>query len=121
VCLMDADTVHDTAIVTEALDSACLAIGSPTLNQGILPRMASTLTYLRGLRPTGRSGLAFGSYGWAPRGIDELVQYLQAMQVTPVRDPISCRFRPDAATLQLFRETGRQLAAIAREKAAGAG
>ena len=121
VCLLDADSVHDTVIVTEALDSACLAIGSPTLNQGILPRMASTLTYLRGLRPTGRTGLAFGSYGWAPRGIDELVQYLQAMQVTPVRDPISCRFRPDAATLQLCRETGRQLAATALEKAAGAG
>lgn len=120
VCLMDADTVHDTAIVTEALDSACLAIGSPTLNQGIMPRMASALTYLRGLRPAGRTGVAFGSYGWAPRGGDELAQYLHAMQVTPLRDPILCRFRPDADMLRQCRETGRKLAEESLRKATGA-
>ena len=110
VRLIDIDTVHDTELVPEALDCACLAVGSPTLNQGIMPRMASALTYLRGLRPSGKTGMAFGSYGWAPRGIDELAQYLQAMQVTPLCDPITCRFRPDAAMLEKCREAGRLLA-----------
>ena len=119
VCLMDADTVHDTEVVTEALDCACLAVGSPTLNQGIMPRMASALTYLRGLHPTGKSGLAFGSYGWAPRGIDELALYLKSMQVATVSEPIACRFRPDAATLARCREAGRLLARSATEKTAG--
>lgn len=119
VCLIDVDTVHDTAVVTEALDCACLAIGSPTLNQGIMPRLASTLTYLRGLHPIGKSGLAFGSYGWAPRGIDELATYLKAMQITPVGEPITCRFRPDAAMLARCRDAGRLLARTAIEKAGG--
>jgi len=116
VRLIDLDTVHDTEVVTEALDCACLAIGSPTLNQGIMPRMASALTYLRGLRPTGKTGMAFGSYGWAARGCDELVQYLQAMQVASLCEPITCRFRPDAATLEKCREAGRLLARKAMEK-----
>ena len=116
VMIMDADTVHDTAIVTEALDCACLAIGSPTLNQGIMPRMASALTYLRGLRPSGKSGLVFGSYGWAPRGIDELTRYLQEMQATPLSEPLVCRFRPDAAMLASCREAGRLLARAAVAK-----
>ncbi len=110
VRLIDIDTVHDTEVVTEALDCACLAFGSPTLNQGVMPRMASVLTYLRGLRPTGKTGLAFGSYGWAARGTDELAHYLQAMQVTPLCEPIICKFRPDAATLEKCREAGRLLA-----------
>ncbi|MEI8242310.1 MAG: FprA family A-type flavoprotein [bacterium] len=115
VRLMDLDTVHDTEVVTEALDCACLAIGSPTLNQGIMPRMASALTYLRGLRPTGKAAMAFGSYGWAARGIDELVQYLKAMQMTTLCEPLSCRFRPDAAMLEKCREAGRLLAKKAME------
>ena len=116
VRLIDIDTVHDTEVVTDVLDCACLAIGSPTLNQGIMPRMASALTYLRGLRPTGKTGMAFGSYGWAARGNDELVHYLQAMQIAPLCEPIICRFRPDAATLEKCREVGRLMAQKAREK-----
>jgi len=117
VILMDVDTVHDTEIVTEAIDCACLAVGSPTLNQGIMPRMASALTYLRGLRPTGKVSLAFGSYGWAPRGIDELGRYLDEMTMPRVQEPIACRFRPSVEILKRCREAGRQMAQIAREKA----
>jgi flavorubredoxin len=115
VRLMDVDTLHDTEVVAEALDCACLALGSPTLNMGIMPRMAATLTYLRGLRPPGKFGLVFGSYGWASRGMDELAQYQQQMQVTPVCEPIACRFRPDAAMLETCREAGRALARKALE------
>jgi len=115
VRLIDIDTVHDTAIVTEALDCACLAIGSATLNQGLMPRMASALTYLRGLKPTGKTAIAFGSYGWAARGSEEIMHYLQSMHLTTLGEPITCRFRPDAATLERCREAGRLLARKAME------
>ncbi len=115
VQLIDLDTVHDTELVCEALDCACLAIGSPTLNQGIMPRMAAALTYLRGLRPTGKFGLAFGSYGWAARGCDELAQYLHVMQMTPLGEPITCKFRPDAVTVEKCHEAGRVMAKKALE------
>lgn len=114
--LLDLDTVHDTEIATEVMDCACLAVGSPTLNQGVMPRMAAALTYLRGLKPVGKSGIAFGSYGWAARGVDELAQYLQAMQIAPLGEPITCRFRPDTAMLAQCREAGRMLARHALTK-----
>ncbi|MEI6210481.1 MAG: FprA family A-type flavoprotein [bacterium] len=116
VRLIDLDTVHDTEVVTEVMDCACLAVGSPTLNQGIMPRMAATLTYLRGLKPVGKTGLVFGSYGWAARGSDELVQYLQSMQVTLLGEPMTCKFVPDPAMLQKCREAGRLLAQKAMEQ-----
>ncbi len=113
VKLIDAAATSDTNIVTEVMDCAAFAAGSPTLNMGILPRMAATLTYLRGLKPLGKSCFAFGSYGWASKGSEEVAQYLQAMQMTPVCAPVACRFVPDEETLAKCRAAGRALAEVA--------
>ena len=113
VKLIDASATSDTQIVTDVMDCAALAVGSPTLNMGIMPRMAATLTYLRGLKPVGKAGFAFGSYGWASKGAEEAAQYLQAMQAKVVCEPVTCRFAPDAATLEKCRAAGRALAEVA--------
>ncbi len=115
VKLIDAAATSDTNIVAEVMDCAAFAAGSPTLNMGIMPRMAATLTYLRGLKPLGKSCFAFGSYGWAAKGTEEVSQYLQAMQMAPVCEPVTCRFAPDAATLAGCRAAGRALAEVARK------
>ena len=113
VKVIDVAATSDTEIVTEVMDCAAFAVGSPTLNSGVMPRMAATLTYLRGLKPKGKSSLAFGSYGWAPKSIDEITRYLTEMGAAPVREPVACRFAPDAATLDNCRAAGRALAATA--------
>ena len=113
VKLINVDATSDTQVVTEVMDCAAFAAGSATLNMGVMPRMAATLTYLRGLKPTGKAGFAFGSYGWASKGGEEVAQYLQAMQVKPVCEPVSSRFAPDAETLARCRAAGRALAEVA--------
>ncbi len=113
VRLIDAATTSDTHIVADVMDCAGFAAGSPTLNMSILPRMAATLTYLRGLKPLGKHCFAFGSYGWAPKGCEEVAQYLQAMQMKPVCEPVASRFVPDAAALEKCRAAGRALAEVA--------
>ena len=57
-----------TRIAAEVLDAAAVAFGSPTLNRGPMPMAAAVLSYLQGLRPKGKAGIAFGSYGWGPGG-----------------------------------------------------
>jgi len=116
VKLINVNATNDTEIVTEVMDCAAFAAGSATLNMGLMPRMASTLTYLRGLKPLGKSSFAFGSYGWAAKGVEEVSQYLQAMQMRPVCEPVACRFAPDADTLAKCRAAGRALAEVAMEK-----
>lgn len=113
VKLINVDVTSDTQVVTEVMDCAAFAAGSATLNMGIMPRMAATLTYLRGLKPVGKAGFAFGSFGWASKGAEEVAGYLQAMQVKPVCEPLSCRFAPDAETLAKCRAAGRALAEVA--------
>jgi len=113
VKLIDVNATSDTQVVTEVMDCAAFAAGSATLNMGIMPRLAATLTYLRGLKPVGKHCFAFGSFGWASKGCEEVAQYLQAMQMTPVCAPVTCRFAPDAETLARCRAAGRALAEVA--------
>lgn len=113
VHVLDMAANNNTTFVTDIMDAAAVAFGSPTLNMGIMPRMASALTYLRGLKPKGKSGVAFGSYGWAPKGSDEVADYMQAMGMEFVCDPIECQFSADLETLAECREAGRALARIA--------
>ena len=115
VKLIDAATMSDTHVVSEVMDCAAFAAGSATLNMSILPRMAASLTYLRGLKPLNKACFAFGSYGWAAKGCEEVAHYLQAMQMRPVCEPVACRFVPDAAVLERCRAAGRALAEVARQ------
>ena len=114
VKLINVNATSDTQVVTEVMDCAAFAAGSATLNMGIMPRMAATLTYLRGLKPVGKTGFAFGSHGWASKGAEEVAQYLQAMQMKPVCETLTSRFAPDADTLAACRAAGRALAEAAQ-------
>jgi len=113
VHFMDMAVANNTQFVTDVMDAAAVAFGSPTLNLGIMPRMASALTYLRGLKPKNKVGLAFGSYGWVPKGSDEVAQYMTAMNMDFICEPIVCQFKPDDEILEKCREAGRKLAKIA--------
>lgn len=113
VHLLDMAVNNNTRFVTDVMDAAAVAFGSPTLNMGIMPRMASALTYVRGLKPKGKKGLAFGSYGWADKGSGEVAEYMKAMKIEMLGDPISCQFSPDDEVLERCRAAGRKLAAIA--------
>lgn len=61
-----------------------------------MPRMAATLTYLRGLKPLGKAGFAFGSHGWAAKGTEEAALPGGHADETGARAARLC-FAPDAA------------------------
>lgn len=104
-----------TVLATEVLDAAVLAVGSPTLNKTLMPQMAAALTYLKGLGPVNKKGLAFGSYGWVPGGPKDVEEYLKQMKVTLLREALVARFVPGEETLADCRRAGGVLAQAARE------
>ncbi|MCX7678241.1 MAG: FprA family A-type flavoprotein [Spirochaetes bacterium] len=60
---------HISDIMTELLTAEYICVGSPTLNNNMLPTVSAFLTYLKGLAPKGRKALAFGSFGWGGQSI----------------------------------------------------
>ncbi len=113
VHLLDMAANDNTTFVTDIMDAAAVAFGSSTLNLGIMPRMASALTYLRGLKPKGKSGVAFGSYGWVAKGTEEVESYMKAMGMDFICEPISCQFSPNEEMLERCHAAGRALAQVA--------
>ncbi|MDD5698643.1 MAG: FprA family A-type flavoprotein [Victivallaceae bacterium] len=113
----DLKTTNITVLADETLDCAVLAVGSPTLNKGMMPKVAEALTYLQGLAPAGKAAVAFGSYGWAPRGGAHAVQdCLRNMGCELVREePLQCQFAPAAEVLETAWELGGRLAEKALE------
>jgi len=61
--------MHISDIMTRLIDAKYICIGSPTLNNNMLPTVSAFLTYLKGLAPKNRKGLAFGSYGWGGQSV----------------------------------------------------
>lgn len=68
---------HYSYAMGRILEAKYIFVGSPTLNSSMLPTVAAFLTYMKGLKPKGRIGLAFGSYGWSgesPKHINEVLE-----------------------------------------------
>ena len=106
---------HITEIATEALDAAVLACGSPTLNMTLMPQMAAALTYLKGLKPVGKIGRAFGSYGWGKGGAEEVNEYLAEMKCEIAGEPLKCQFVPGPDAVEACRKAGMELGVKALE------
>lgn len=94
---------HMSDIMTELIDAEYICVGSSTLNNNMLPSVSAFLTYMKGLAPKRRKGLAFGSFGWGGQGVKQVHEALLGCNYQML-DMISVKFRPDNAVLKTIRE-----------------
>ena len=109
VTLRNLKTNHISDIITDVMDSRLILIGSPTLNNGMLPTMGGFLTYLKGLRPRKRIGLAFGSYGWGGQAVGEIEAVMKGLGWEIPEKSINIKFIPDVTELNSVKETAIKL------------
>ncbi|MCP4652699.1 MAG: FprA family A-type flavoprotein [Candidatus Omnitrophica bacterium] len=69
-------STHISDIMAHLLSAKYICVGSPTLNNGLLPTVAAFTTYMQGLTPKNRNALSFGSYGWGGQSIKQIDQIL---------------------------------------------
>jgi len=101
---------HRSEVVTELLDAAALVVGSPTFNNGVLPTVADLLSYLKGLKPKGLKGAAFGSYGWSGEAVKLIEKEFEAMGIEILQEGLKVNFVPGEGDLKAAREFGRKIA-----------
>jgi flavorubredoxin len=111
VKLLSMNETHRSEVVYEVLDAGALIVGSPTLNNNILPQMADVMTYLKGLRPVNKIGAAFGSYGWSGESVKHLETMLKEMKVEIAAEAVSVKNVPDSGVLEKCHELGKTIAA----------
>jgi flavorubredoxin len=108
-------TTHISDIITDVLHSKGVVIGSPTLNNGMLPTVGSFLTYLRGLRPRKRIGFAFGSYGWGGQAVKEIEEVMAQLNWELPLSGLNVRWIPDDEDFERAEKIGRELAEAIRK------
>ena len=100
---------HRSEVMTEVLDAKAIICGTSTLNNNMLPRMADILTYMKGLKPVGRIGAAFGSYGWSGEAVGQVSQYLEDMKFTLAAPGLKVLYGPTEEDLQNCVALGQQI------------
>ncbi len=100
---------HRSDIMTQILGAKAVILGSSTLNNGLLPRMAGFLMYMRGLKPTNKLGASFGSYGWSGEAVSLMNSALLEMKIDVIEEGLRLKYVPDASQLEECREMGKRI------------
>ena len=94
---------HISDVIVDVLDAKYICVGSPTLNNNMMPTVASFLTYMKGLAPKNRIGLAFGSFGWSGQSVGQVKEMLKDTKME-LMEQIKVQYVPDENTLKEITE-----------------
>lgn len=91
--IMNMANTHISEVMSELLEAKYIAIGSPTLNRGVMPTVAAMLCYIKGLQPLKRVGRAFGSYGWSGESIAHIEEVMTSLK-WEIEDQMKVNWKP---------------------------
>lgn len=100
---------HISDVMTSILEAKYICVGSPTLNNGMLPTVAAFLAYMKGLAPKNRVGIAFGSYGWGGQSISDIENILEASKFELPVKGLKTQWVPDMAELDDLKNKIREV------------
>ena len=95
---------HNSDIIADAMTAKYIAVGSPTLNNNMMPSVASFLTYFKGLTGNKKKFIAFGSYGWGGQSPQQVYDQLTACKAEALLPAIKIAYKPSEAQLEQITE-----------------
>jgi flavorubredoxin len=117
--LLNLQVNHRSDVMSDVLEASAIILGCPTLNNGLLPRMAGFLMYMRGLRPTNKIGAAFGSYGWSGESVKLMNKSMLEMKFNMVHEGLKVQYVPEHTHLRECVELGKTVGQALNDIKAG--
>ncbi len=103
-------------VITEIFKAKAIIVGSPTLNQGLLPTIMPILEDIKGLKFQNKIGAAFGTYGWSGESVKLIEEHFQQCKIPVVAPGVKAKWQPKAADLEACVKLGQTVAeAIKRD------
>ncbi|HSH12814.1 MAG TPA: flavodoxin domain-containing protein, partial [Desulfurivibrionaceae bacterium] len=106
---------HRSDIMTEVLDAKALVLGSPTLNNNMLPVMADFITYFKGLRPKNKVVAAFGSFGWSGEAVKHINQAMEGINLPLAHPGLKVKNVPSEEDYTACRDLADAVVAAVKE------
>jgi anaerobic nitric oxide reductase flavorubredoxin len=97
-------------VLTEVFKTKGIIIGSPALNNGLLPTIKPILEDLKGLKFKNKVGAAFGSYGWSGENVKLIEETLEKARIKILQEGIKFKWQPTEEELGKCVEFGRSFA-----------
>lgn len=97
-------------VLTEVFKAKGILIGSPVLNNGLLPTLKPILEDLKGLKFKNKVGAAFGSYGWSGENVKLIEENLEKARIKILQEGIKFKWQPTKEELERCVEFGRSFA-----------
>jgi len=97
-------------VLTEIFKTKGIIIGSPTLNNGLLPTIKPILEDLKGLKFKNKVGAAFGSYGWSGENVKLIEETLEKAKIKILQEGIKFKWQPSKEELEKCVEFGKSFA-----------
>jgi flavorubredoxin len=98
-------------VIAEVFRAKAVIVGSPTLNNGVLPTIMPILEDLRGLRFKNKIGAAFGTYGWSGEAVKVIEEHLGKCGIPLAAQGVRAKWQPRPEDLDVCRKLGQQVAA----------
>ena len=96
-------------IMTQVFKSKAIAVGSPTVHQGILSSVSGWVDFLKELKFKGKKAAVFGCYGWSGEGNTVLRKLLTEAGFETVEPEIRCSWNPRPEDLEKAKEIAKAL------------
>ncbi|MFH1368453.1 MAG: flavodoxin domain-containing protein [Elusimicrobiota bacterium] len=112
VKLYDVTQTDITQIIDDMYYARGYVFGSSTHDNNMLPAIAGFLHFFEGLKPKGRMGAAFGSFGWAGGAVKAIEEVVKKSGVEMPLPSIGVQFMPSEDDLNKCREFGKEFAKI---------
>lgn len=109
VKVFNASNTDKNDIITEIFKSRLVAIGSPTINKGIMHSIAGLLELVRGLKMKNKKAMSFGCHGWHNESVDLINEGLKQSGFELISEGIRVNWQPDESCVESLIETGRSL------------
>ena len=106
VKLFNASVNNRCDLVTEVFRSKGILIGSPCLNNGILPSVSGFLDEMKGLKFKNKKAAAFGCYGLIGSSIKIIDSKLKEAGFETIMDPINFKWSLTEEALEASRNYG---------------
>ena len=97
-------------VLTEIFKAKGILIGSPTMNNGLLPTIMPILEDLKGLKFKNKVGAAFGTYGWSGENVKIIEEILEKAKIKILQEGIKFKWQPTKEELEKCVEFGRSFA-----------
>ena len=121
VVLMDIENTPADVLDEQLSKASGLILGSPTINQNILPQIYQVFAMLNPLRDRGKLAAAFGSYGWSGEGAKFIESNLSNLKFKLFEENLFVKFTPAKDERARAHEFGVKFGKALKDNQSGEG